>query len=139
MSLQQCGAALGSTNCLKIVQLVGRSFEERAGAGLATISIMTPEILIGVGWYSEDQWTMLKLVADDRDSLDTSYEQWEAGVLEALEQLRRQPGVEAIKIPVDVVALRQWCRERAKPLDRSSRAEYAVEIAKSMSEGGRNA
>jgi len=54
---------------------------------------MTPKVLIGVGWYSKDQWTMLKLLADDRDSLDASYEQWEAGVQETLEQLQRQPGV----------------------------------------------
>ena len=99
---------------------------------------MTPEILIGVGWYSEDQWTMLKLVADDRDSLDTNYEQWEAGVQEALEQLRKQPGVKTVEVPVDVEALRQWCRERGKPLDRSSRAEYAAEIVKSMSERGQS-
>lgn len=36
-SLQQCGAAFDSTNCLKMVQILGRSFEEHARTELAKI------------------------------------------------------------------------------------------------------
>jgi hypothetical protein len=31
-------------------------------------------MIIGVGWYSADQWAMLKLAADDPEALDPTYE-----------------------------------------------------------------
>jgi len=97
---------------------------------------MTPKIVIGVGWYSEDQWTMLKLLADDPNSLDETYQDWEAGAQNALEQLRKDPEINAVKVPVDVDALRQWCRERGKPLNGASRSEYIVEFIQRMGKGG---
>jgi hypothetical protein len=97
---------------------------------------MTASVLVGVGWYSEEQWTMLKLLADDPGSLDETYKKWEAGAQKALGELRKQPGIEAIKFPVDVEALRRWCRERGKPLDGASRAEYIAEGVQRMAKSG---
>lgn len=89
---------------------------------------MTPKFLVGVGWYSEEQWTMLKLLAADPDSLNATYGEWEARAQKTFEQLQKEPGIEAIKVFVDVEALRQWCRERGKPIDGDSRADYVLEI-----------
>ena len=89
---------------------------------------MTPKFLVGIGWYSEDQWTMLKLLADDPDNLDATYQGWKAGAQKAFEQMQKEPGIEAVKVPVDVDALLQWCRERGKPLNGASRSEYVLEI-----------
>ena len=94
---------------------------------------MSQEIVIGVGWYAEDQWLMLKLVAEDRDALDDTYEQWEAGVTKALAELRNQPGVEAVKVHVEVAGLQRWCREQGRPLDGPARALYVTEQVRKMS------
>lgn len=96
-------------------------------------------MLVGVGWYTEEQWTMLKLLADDTNSLDATYAEWEAGAQKALEQLGKTPGLEAIKVSVDVDALRQWCRERGKPLNGASRSEYIAEMVRRMGKDGGNA
>ena len=52
---------------------------------------MPRTMIIGVGWYSADQWSMLKLVADDPEALDPTYEQWCAGAEKTFQQLKSQP------------------------------------------------
>ena len=88
---------------------------------------MRQTMIIGVGWYSADQWTMLKLMADDPHALDATYEQWRTGAERALQQLKNQPGVRAVKVSVDVQALREWCRNQQIPLDGSARANFIAE------------
>ena len=95
---------------------------------------MKPKYCIGVGWYSTDQWALLKILAEDADSLDDSYEDWMAGVQGTMEQLRKQK-VEAVKVDVNVPTLQQWCREHGKPLNGSARAEY---VAQRVQELARN-
>jgi hypothetical protein len=87
-------------------------------------------MIIGVGWYSADQWTMLKLTADDPEALDATYDQWRAGAERTLQQLKMQPGIRAVKVPVDVQVLRQWCREHGSPLDGGGRANFIAEQVK---------
>lgn len=97
---------------------------------------MSPKFLIGVAWYSEEQWTLLKLVADDRESLDETYRKWEAGAQKALEHLQKDPGIHAVNIPVEIEVLRRWCREHGKRLDSPARSEFVVETVRTMSTGG---
>src|SRR5687767_2520008 len=88
---------------------------------------MPQTMIIGVGWYSEDQWTMLKLTADDPEALDTTYDQWRAGVERTLQQLKNQSEVRAVKVPVDVQTLQQWCRDQGSRLDGAARAKFIAE------------
>jgi hypothetical protein len=94
---------------------------------------MPQTMLIGVGWYSPDQWSKLKLVADDSETLDSNYEEWRAGVEKTLQELRSQPGIRAVKVSVDVQALQQWCRDRGKRLDGEARVQFIVEKVRDMS------
>jgi hypothetical protein len=91
---------------------------------------MPRTIIVGVGWYSADQWAMLKLAADDPETLDATYQQWCAGAEKTLQQVKSQPGVRAVKIPVDVQVLRQWCRDHGRPLDGAARAQFIAEAVK---------
>jgi len=93
---------------------------------------MPKTMIIGVGWYSADQWAMLKLAADDPETLDPTYEQWCAGAEKALQQLKSQPGVRPVKVSVDVQVLRQWCRDHGKRLDGGARAQFIAEAVKTM-------
>jgi hypothetical protein len=64
-------------------------------------------------------------VAEDRDELESSWEEWKAGHEETIALLRRQ-GFEPIEIPVDVDALQEFCRKRGLRNDSGGRAEYAA-------------
>ena len=33
-------------------------------------------VVAGVGWYKAEQWSLLKLLAVDRQELEDTYEQW---------------------------------------------------------------
>jgi hypothetical protein len=90
-------------------------------------------MIIGVGWYSPDEWSKLKLIADDSEALDSNYEEWRAGVERTLQELRSQAGVRAVKVSVDVQALQQWCRDHGKRLDGNARAQFIAEKVRAMS------
>lgn len=94
---------------------------------------MPQTMIIGVGWYSPDQWSKLKLLADDSDTLDSNYEEWLAGVEKTLQELRKQPGIRPVKISVDVQDLQQWCRDHGKRLDGNARARFIAEKVRAMS------
>jgi len=93
---------------------------------------MPKTMIIGVGWYSADQWAMLRLAADDPEALDPTYERWCAGIEKTLQQLKSQSGVRAVKVPVDVQVLRQWCRDHGKRVDGNARAQFIAEAVKTM-------
>ena len=96
-------------------------------------------MIIGVGWYSPDEWSKLKLVAEDSESLDSNYEEWLAGAEKTLQELRRQPGIRPVKVSVDVQQLQQWCRDHGKRLDGKARAQFIVEKVRAMSSEGDDA
>ena len=70
---------------------------------------------------------MLKLTADDPEALDTTYDKWRSGAEMTLQQLKSQAEVHAVKVPVEVEMLRQWCRDQGKRLDGAARASFIAE------------
>jgi hypothetical protein len=82
-------------------------------------------VVMAVATYTREQWEKLMEVADDRDKLESSWEEWRAGKEEALAHIREQ-GFEPIEIPVDVDALQEFCRKRGLRNDSGARAEYAA-------------
>jgi hypothetical protein len=70
---------------------------------------------------------LLCALVPDRSELDDTYEQW-------LETARRtvrdmeSDGHVVERVPVDVVALAEWCRERGLPLTGPSRAKYVLQL-----------
>jgi hypothetical protein len=78
---------------------------------------------IGLAWYSREAWERLYAIADDRERLDDSFEEWERGALQAIRDLA-SVGRQVRKVPIDVDAYVTWCHERGCRLDSASRAEY---------------
>lgn len=87
-----------------------------------------------VAWYRRDQWPRLLELADDRDTLPPTYDQWQVSVDRGLEELR-ETGVQPLPIEVDVEQLKVWCEERESPLNSATRAAYAADLARSRSQG----
>ena len=84
--------------------------------------------VMAVATYSREQWDKLIEVADDRNDLESSWEEWKAVKEEAIANIRRQ-GFEPIEIPVDVDALQEFCQKRGLRNDSEARAEYAANQA----------
>jgi hypothetical protein len=91
---------------------------------------MTPKpdksaVIMAVATYTREQWDKLMEVADDRNELESSWEEWRTGKEEAVARIREQ-GFEPIEISVDVDALQEFCRQRGLRNDSEARAEYAA-------------
>jgi hypothetical protein len=85
----------------------------------------------GLAWYSRESWHRLREIADDREQLDDSFEEWERGALQAVRELA-SVGRRVQKVPIDVEAYVTWCRERGCRLDSASRAGYVTERLKTL-------
>ena len=92
-------------------------------------------IVVGIAWYREDQYELLRALATDTDSMAETYERWHAGVIKTMDDLRQQ-GIDARRVDVDIRDLAAWCAERGMPLDGKSRSMYSAEKVKS--ENARN-
>jgi hypothetical protein len=82
---------------------------------------------IGIAWYTREAWERLRAIADDREKLDDSFEEWERGALQAIRDLA-SVGRHGRKVPIDVDAYVRWCGERGCRLDSASRAEYVTQL-----------
>jgi hypothetical protein len=78
---------------------------------------------LGLAWYSREAWERLRQVAEDREALDDTYEDWERQALSVLRDLE-SVGRQIRKVPIDTDALIAWCRERNRRIDIDARAEY---------------
>ncbi|MBE0506515.1 MAG: hypothetical protein IBX50_07320 [Marinospirillum sp.] len=81
----------------------------------------------GFCWIKPEQWQRLLEVAEDRDRLESSWEEWEAKSLEMIEVFATRD-IQIEKVPVDVEALLAWCQQREKPVNASTRAEYVTAL-----------
>lgn len=81
----------------------------------------------GFGWLDKEQWHRLRQVADDKDKLDDTFEQWELNASHAFRQLQ-QNGVRVEKVNIDVDELVSWCKANGHPVTSEYRAQY-VSIA----------
>jgi hypothetical protein len=90
--------------------------------------------VLGLAWYTLDQWILLKNTAADREELDDTYGEWLEGATQKFEELQAA-GYDIRKVNVDVSELTQWCRLRGVPLDGKSRAEFAAHKTQSLAAG----
>lgn len=82
---------------------------------------------IGVTWYTRDSWQRLVEVADDRDALDDTFEDWERTALSAVQDLEAL-GRRIRKVPIDIEALVEWCRENHRQIDSAARADFVAHL-----------
>lgn len=92
---------------------------------------LSSDAQIGLAWYSREGWERLRAIADDREQLDDSFEEWERGALQVIRDLA-SVGRQVRRVPIDVEAYATWCRERGCGLDSASRAEYVTERLKTQ-------
>jgi len=84
---------------------------------------------VGVAWFRRKDWVRLLEISADREELETTFDEWEAGAIATMAELRSN-GVDVSKVPVDLDRLASWCRGLGIPVDARARARYAAEELK---------
>lgn len=80
-------------------------------------------VIIGVTWYTPEQFTRMKSVAEDADGLDDTYNDWLKNASAHVRRLRKD-GYQVVKVPMDVDEWVVWCQQHGKTLTGPSRSQY---------------
>jgi hypothetical protein len=87
---------------------------------------------IGLAWFTRDAWHRLVAVADDREALDDTFEEWERTALAAIQDLETL-GRRIRKVLIDIDALVTWCRENHRRIDSAARSDFVIHLLQSGS------
>ena len=79
--------------------------------------------MVGIGWYTQNQWQKLQTVAVDPRILEESYEEWVEVFIAGCRMLEKA-GIKTVKIPIDVDNLDQWCAQNGLTVDSDARSKY---------------
>ena len=93
----------------------------------------TQSMIVGVTWYTEENWNKVKAAATDPDRFEETYAEWSAMAIEAVADLRKT-GVNAVKVLIVPNELLSWCLAHNKPNNAASRPEFVSEKLRSQSE-----
>ncbi len=93
-----------------------------------------PDVL-GIAWYSREDWPKLKSVAADPEVIEETYDEWLQVVERTRRQLRAQ-GLEPERVEVNIDELVEWCREAQRPVDAFARAEFTAELLRRRDNAG---
>lgn len=86
-------------------------------------------VVLGVGWYQENQWALLLEHAEDKEGLFPTYAGWLENAYENTKTLEKS-GIRYQKISIDVEDLINWCKENKVPLNGQSRSNYIAKKTK---------
>lgn len=83
---------------------------------------------LALAWYRQDQWQLLLDYSTDSDKLARTYQEWLGHVEEKLNEMSKD-GINVVKIDINIEDMKKWCERSDKPMDASTRSEYAVFLA----------
>lgn len=80
-------------------------------------------LIIGVGWYEEEEWKKVKLSAVDPERFEETYSEWVEMAEQAFAKIRTV-GSQVNKSYIKAADLMAWCLAHDKPNDASSRVQF---------------
>ena len=84
---------------------------------------------IGIACYKKDQWELFLKMADDRDKLEKTWEDWRCNVDRVIKNMK-DLGKEVEEIEIDLDDLANYCKENNLQNTTKTRSRY---IADSLS------
>lgn len=78
---------------------------------------------IGVTWYTEQEWRLVRDAASDAERLEASYAEWVAMAEEATKDMLAA-GIVAERVFINASELLAWCLAHGKQNDAAARSEY---------------
>jgi hypothetical protein len=100
--------------------------KKRSASPISRASKRSGQVAVGVAWYAEDQWGLVKASALDPDAFEPTYREWVNMAEDALREIQRSAG-NVVKVHIDSNEFRAWCIARGKQNNSAARAEYASE------------
>jgi hypothetical protein len=85
--------------------------------------------VVSIGFYRREQWPLLLETADDRQTLEDTYDDWVLSCEKGLTMMRSS-GVEPIRVDVDVKELPVWLKTQNKKNVGVTRAEFIAELSR---------
>ncbi len=85
------------------------------------------QVVVGVTWYTEDEWHLVKGAADDPERFEQTYADWLAMAEESSKSMLAA-GIVARPITIVASELLAWCLAHGKPNNATSRAEYVSHV-----------
>jgi len=82
--------------------------------------------VIGVSWYTAEDWERVKARATDPDRFEATFQEWTAMAEVGLGDLKRA-GVNPVKVMIDADEFSAWCSLHRKQNNAASRAEFVTE------------
>ncbi|MBA3714369.1 MAG: hypothetical protein H0W76_18230 [Pyrinomonadaceae bacterium] len=80
-------------------------------------------VKIGVTWYAEDQWSLVKAAAADPERFEETYADWVAMAEESMTNMLTA-GIVTDRVPIVASELLAWCLVHGKENNAAARAEY---------------
>ena len=77
---------------------------------------------IGVGWYTEENWTRIKATAVDPERFESTFGEWTAMAEGALADLKGS--LYPTRVHIDADEFASWCAEHGKENSAATRAEF---------------
>jgi len=90
------------------------------------------QIVYGLCWYQEDQWTRLLEISEDSGELEETYEEWKRNAHKTIQEIQAT-GTKIKKIKINLEHLLAWCNEKRLPVNGASRAEYVSYVLQQKS------
>jgi hypothetical protein len=84
-------------------------------------------IKLGLCWYQPEQWERLKEIADDRDGLEHTYEEWRKNASRAISDFQAN-GQSIKKVRINLEELLLWCNEKGIAVNSEARSGYVAFI-----------
>ncbi len=90
-------------------------------------------IVLGISWFSPEQWRQLKSISSDADLLDETYDAWMKNAEDLIKKLNKD-GLVVRKVNINVSELAQWCTKHGREINGGARSEYVAEKVKEEDE-----
>ncbi len=85
------------------------------------------DMIVGIGFYRREQWSLLRETAVDSHLLEESYDDW-IEVVDAAVTKIRDSGLEPKLVDVDVEELLAYCRRKGVPNNAETRSRFVAEL-----------
>ncbi|MDB5807005.1 MAG: hypothetical protein JWN73_4327 [Betaproteobacteria bacterium] len=90
---------------------------------------IAPRTVVGLAWYSPDDYAAARRMLSDGHQLPESYAQWESGEIES-EEATVANGTDVTRVAVQPDAFMAWCVARHLPIDLRARQLYVADLAR---------
>ena len=87
-------------------------------------------LVLGVTWYTPEEFFKMKRTAIDGDNFEDTYEEWRQVAEKTMNDLKRQ-GINPRKVYVKTEEFRWWCEKNNLDTNGPSRTRYVAENLKS--------